>query len=74
MSFEGYLKTIKAKTGLEPDDFIRLARERGLSGPEVRAGDIIRWLADDFGLGRGHAMAIVAVLKDRIPRNVSHQG
>lgn len=28
----------------------------------VKAGDIIAWLKQDFGLGHGHAMAIVALL------------
>jgi predicted transport protein len=28
---------------------------------------VIAWLAADYGLGRGHAMAIVAVLKDALP-------
>jgi Domain of unknown function (DUF4287) len=63
MSFQGYLNTIRAKTGLGPDDFRRLAAERGLDGPATKAGAIIAWLAEEYGLGRGHAMAIVAVLK-----------
>jgi hypothetical protein len=64
MSFQGYLNSIKAKTGLDPDDFVRLAAERGLTGRDIKAGDVIAWLAADYGLGRGHAMAVVAVLKD----------
>jgi hypothetical protein len=67
MSFQGYLDTIKAKTGLDPDDFVRLAAERGLTGRDIKAGDVIAWLSTDYGLGRGHAMAIVAVLKGAIP-------
>jgi hypothetical protein len=67
MSFQGYLNTIKAKTGLGPEDFVREAGERGLGGPDVKAGDVIAWLAADYGLGRGHAMAIVAVLKGIAP-------
>lgn len=63
MSFQAYLDNIKAKTGMRPDDFLALARQKGLLNPEVKAGDIVRWLKNDFGLGHGHAMAIVAVLK-----------
>ncbi|MBL7519765.1 DUF4287 domain-containing protein, partial [Frankia sp. CNm7] len=70
MTFEGYLRTIKDRTGLGPDDFVRLAADRGLTGPAVKAGDVIRWLAADYGLGRGHAMAIVAVLKGTAPAGV----
>jgi len=29
----------------------------------VNAGDIVKWLKDDFELGHGHAMAIYALLK-----------
>jgi hypothetical protein len=67
MSFEGYLRTIRERTGLETADFIRLGTERGLIGPDLNAGDVISWMAADYGLGRGHAMAIVSVLKGAVP-------
>ena len=63
MSFQAYLDNIKAKTGKSPEDFIKLAEEKGLLKPGVKAGEIIAWLKEDFDLGRGHAMAIVDVLK-----------
>jgi len=63
MSFQAYLDTIKERTGKNPEDFVKLAADRGLLGPKVKAGDVIAWLDQDFGLGRGHAMAIVAILK-----------
>lgn len=68
MSFQGYLRTIEAKTGKTPDDFRKLAAEKGFTDgehikPGVKAGDIVQWLKDDFGLGHGHAMAIYALLK-----------
>ena len=31
--------------------------------PGVKAGDIVKWLREDFELGRGHSMAIYALLK-----------
>jgi hypothetical protein len=65
MSFQSYLDNIQAKTGVSPDEFARLARERGLLEPGVKASAIVAWLKEDFGLGHGHAMAIVAYLKDR---------
>ncbi len=67
MSFQGYLDTIKAKTGLDPDDFRRLAADKGLDTPGTKAGQVIDWLAEDYSLGRGHAMAIVSILKDAGP-------
>jgi hypothetical protein len=29
----------------------------------VKAGDIVKWLKEDFDLGHGHSMAIYALLK-----------
>jgi uncharacterized protein DUF4287 len=68
MSFQGYLNTIKAKTGKGPEDFRKLAAEKGFTDGEtlksgVKAGDIVAWLKQDFDLGHGHAMAIYALLK-----------
>ena len=68
MSFQGYLKTIKDKTGKVPADFRQLAEqkgftENGLLKPTVKAGDIVSWLKEDFELGHGHSMAIYALIK-----------
>jgi Domain of unknown function (DUF4287)/Domain of unknown function (DUF5655) len=63
VTFQAYLDTIKAKTGLEPEDFRKLADEKGLLKDDVKVGEIVTWLKDDFDLGQGHAMAIVATLK-----------
>lgn len=68
MSFQAYLDNIQAKTGKGPDDFRQLAAEKnftenGTLRAGVKAGEIVAWLKADFGLGHGHAMAIVAVLK-----------
>ena len=57
MTFQAYLDTIKEKTGLGPDEFLELAKERGLLVPGVPAAPVIAWLEADYGLGRGHAMA-----------------
>lgn len=63
MSFQAYLDNIQAKTGKTPEDFIALARDKGLLEPGVKAGQIVAWLKEDYGLGYGHAMAIVNVFK-----------
>src|SRR5450830_1625946 len=62
MSFQAYLDNIKAKTGLAPDDFKALALSKGLLDPGMKTGQIVAWLKEDFGLGQGHAMAIVSTL------------
>ena len=56
---------IKAKTRKSPEDFRQLAAEKGFTDGDglkagVKAGTIVQWLNEDFGLGQGHAMAIVA--------------
>jgi hypothetical protein len=70
MSFQAYLDNIEAKTGQSPEDFKRQAREKGYTmeeglSPGIKAADIITWLAEDYALGRGHAMAIFALLKGK---------
>lgn len=69
MSFQAYLTNIQEKTGKSPDDFRALAEKQGFTRggklvPGVKAGTIVAWLKQDFKLGHGHAMAIVALLKE----------
>ncbi len=63
MTFQAYLDNIQAKTGKTPEDFKALAEKKGLLKPGVKTGEIVAWLKEDYGLGRGHAMAIVLVLQ-----------
>jgi hypothetical protein len=63
MSFQAYLDNIEEKTGKTPNEFVALAKERGFDDPETKSGTIVEWLKADFGLGRGHAMALVHVIK-----------
>lgn len=65
MSFKAYLDSIKAKTGKTPADFKALAEEKGLLGPGMKAGEIVKWLKEDFDLGHGHAMAIYAIFSGK---------
>ena len=73
MSFQAYLDNIDDKTGLTPREFITAAAERGY-GPGPKAGEIIAWLADDYGLGRGHAMALVHVITKGPQIDAKHVG
>ncbi len=68
MSFQAYLDNIQAKTGKSPADFRKLAEKKGFTKKgklkaETKAGDIVKWLKEDFALGHGHAMSIYALLK-----------
>ncbi len=65
MTFQAYLDNIHKKTGKTPEDFLTLAEQKGLVGPELTAARLVAWLKDDFGLGHGHAMAIWAVFKSK---------
>lgn len=65
MSFAAYLANIEKQTGVSPDEFIRLATEKGFTKAGTRATEITDWLKADYKLGHGHAMAIYKLLKDR---------
>ncbi|HET9781117.1 MAG TPA: DUF4287 domain-containing protein [Candidatus Dormibacteraeota bacterium] len=66
--FQSYLNNIKAKTGKSPEDFVRAARTKGLLDPKIKTGEIVAWLQKDYDLGRGHAMAVVVILKEAMPK------
>lgn len=70
MSFQAYIDNIKAKTGKSPDDFKKLATEKGFLKDgklvtSVKATEITNWLKAEFELGHGHAMAIFATFKGK---------
>jgi hypothetical protein len=70
MSFQAYLDNIQAKTGKSRDELRELAAEKGFSDKGgikvgVKAAEIVAWRRDEFQLGHGHAMAIVALLKGK---------
>lgn len=74
MSFQAYLDGIETETGLTPRQFLQLAHERGLDDPSVKATSIVQWLAEDYALGRGHAMALVHVIKKGPSIDPKHVG
>jgi Domain of unknown function (DUF4287) len=52
---------------------VALARGRGY-GESTKAGVIVDWLEEDFDLGRGHAMALVNVIKNGAEIGDKHVG
>ena len=74
MSFQAYLDTIEDKTGLTPRQLVEIAEKRGLAGDDVKAGEILEWLKADYGLGRGHGMALVHVIKKGDQIDAKHVG
>lgn len=73
MSFQAYLDNIEKKTGKTPKDFITLANKKGFTS-ETKAGEIAGWLKTDYGLGHGHAMALVHVIKHGPKIDAKHVG
>jgi hypothetical protein len=59
MSFQAYLDKVEDLTGKTPNDFIAMAKEKNLTSYK----DIVAWLKADYGLGTGHARAIVYVIQ-----------
>ena len=68
MSFQAYIDNFRTKTSKTPEDFVRLAEEKGFlkkGAPVAKATEIVNWLKADFDLGHGHANAIYAYFKGK---------
>ncbi|CAI3790749.1 DUF4287 domain-containing protein [Pseudarthrobacter sp. MM222] len=74
MSFQAYLNAIEDKTGLTPRALLEIAQQKGYDAPSVEAGEILDWLKDEYGLGRGHGMALVHVIKKGPDIGTKHVG
>jgi CheY-like chemotaxis protein len=59
VSLQAYHDNITAKTGKTPEELADLAGNKGL----VKPSQVVAWLKDEYGLGHGHAMAVVATIK-----------
>ena len=64
MSFQAYIDNIEKKTGKSGKELVNLAIEKGFLDQRTKAMTIVNWLKKDFGLGHGHAMAIVLLIKE----------
>ena len=73
MSFQAYLDTIEKKTGLTPRQLVDQAHEKGF-GEGTKATPIVAWLKEDYGLGQGHAMALVHVITKDPQISTKHVG
>lgn len=70
MSFQAYIANVEAKTGNAIGQIIAGAEAEGLTNAGtlasgVKAGQVVAWLQDRYGLGHGHAMAVVAYIKGK---------
>jgi hypothetical protein len=73
MSYQAYLDAIEKKTGQTPQELLTAAEQQGFT-PSTKAADVIAWLADEYGVGRGHAMAFYGVLKNGPTISEKHVG
>ncbi|HEY0215293.1 MAG TPA: DUF4287 domain-containing protein [Cellulomonas sp.] len=73
MSFQAYLDAVETKTGLTPRQIVERAHAQGF-GPETKATPILAWLAEEYGLGRGHGMAMVHVITQGPQIGTRHVG
>ena len=70
MSFQGYLNTIRERTGKDAAGLRAWADAKGFAtdgkiNPATKAGAIVAAAKQELGLGHGHAMAIYALLKGK---------
>lgn len=63
MSYQAYLDALEQKTGKTPQQLLDEAAARGYE-PTTKAGVVVDWLKEEYGVGRGHAMAFYGVLKN----------
>jgi predicted transport protein len=71
MTLKAYYDNIEAKTGKTPQDLKVLAAKKGLLKEGVKTSQIVTWLKEDYGLGQGHAMAIVLALRSETEPKLS---
>ena len=61
MSFQAYLDKAEAQTGITPRQFIALAADQGFDA-NTKPTVVLNWLKQEYGLGHGHAQALVHVI------------
>lgn len=73
MSYQAYLDAIETKTGRTPQQLLDEAAARGFTS-DTKAGEVLVWLRDEYGVSRGHAMALFGVLKNGPVAPAKHVG
>ncbi len=73
MSFQAYIDAVERKTGKTPAELLDEAAARGY-GPTTKAAVVVDWLATDYGVGRGHAMAFFSLIKNGTEISDKHVG
>ncbi len=66
MTFQAYLDNIEKQTGVHPEQMVRLAVERGLTGPGKKSRPAIDWLMAEYKLSNAYAMAVIRLMRDKL--------
>jgi hypothetical protein len=67
-AFKAYMESIQTKTGKTPEDFWRLANNKGFVKQQritTKHAELLAWLKSDIGLGHVHANMIITYLRLR---------
>jgi hypothetical protein len=62
MSREMYLQNAQTQTGKTLEQFVSMAEAQGYDAA-TKAGVMVSWLKQEFGLGHGHATAVMHAIK-----------
>jgi len=73
VSFQAYLDAIEVKAGMTPNVLLEIAAARGIDA-DTKSQVVVDWLSEDYGVGRGHAMAFVHVVKNGARISDKHVG
>lgn len=65
MSFEAYMRNIETQTGVSPEQMVRLAVEKGLTGPGKKSRPAIDWLMTEYKLSNAYAMAVIRLMRNK---------
>jgi hypothetical protein len=65
MTFQAYMDAVKEKTGKTPEQLKTEAEKLGIYSPDMTATALVAWLAQRYGLGRGHSMSVWTVWKSK---------
>ena len=65
MTFQAYLTNIEKQTGVNPEDMVKLAVKKGLTGPGKKSRPAIDWLMAEYKLSNAYAMAVIRLMRDK---------
>jgi hypothetical protein len=65
MTFQAYLTNIEKQTGVNPEEMVKQAVEKGLARPGAKSRPAIDWLMGEYKLSNAYAMAVIRLMRDK---------